>query len=116
MLHVFLRINYRGLLFVFITLFAVQEVNKNSDFLPNTTIGYVILDSCKHIQKALKGAVSLLSENFASKEITKMKCTPHVVLGPSTSTIAVVLSHLMDLFSIPLVSNIIAVSQFIIDV
>uniref|UniRef100_A0A8C4QJT8 G-protein coupled receptors family 3 profile domain-containing protein n=1 Tax=Eptatretus burgeri TaxID=7764 RepID=A0A8C4QJT8_EPTBU len=98
------RINERGLRWFMISLFAIMEVNKNSDLLPDTYLGFVIFDSCKYISKAMRGSLNFLSESFASKKMTKGTCTPHVVIAPSTSSIAVPLSRLMERFSIPLIS------------
>ncbi|XP_044146898.1 vomeronasal type-2 receptor 26-like, partial [Bufo gargarizans] len=42
-------------------MFAIEEVNRRSDILPNITLGYKIFDSCVLEHKAVQSALSILS-------------------------------------------------------
>lgn len=42
-------------------LFAINEINKRQDLLPNTDLGYVIYDSCFTISKAVEGTLTFLT-------------------------------------------------------
>lgn len=42
-------------------LFAINEINRRTDLLPNTDIGYVIYDSCFTISKAVEGTLTYLT-------------------------------------------------------
>lgn len=42
-------------------LFAINEINKRQDLLPNTDLGYVIYDSCFTISKSVEGTLTFLT-------------------------------------------------------
>ncbi|XP_075426896.1 vomeronasal type-2 receptor 26-like [Ascaphus truei] len=50
--------NYRHLL-AFI--FAIDEINRNPDILPNVTLGYHAYDSCADVNKAIESVIQILS-------------------------------------------------------
>ncbi|XP_066430645.1 vomeronasal type-2 receptor 26-like [Eleutherodactylus coqui] len=41
--------------------FAIEEVNKNPNILPNVTLGYHVYDSCSNANKAVKSVIQILS-------------------------------------------------------
>ncbi|XP_069832221.1 vomeronasal type-2 receptor 26-like [Dendropsophus ebraccatus] len=41
--------------------FAIEEVNRNPDILPNVTLGYYVYDSCANANKAVKSMIHILS-------------------------------------------------------
>ncbi|OCT57291.1 hypothetical protein XELAEV_18003667mg [Xenopus laevis] len=41
--------------------FAIEQINKNPDLLPNVSLGYHIYDSCGDVQKAVKSVLQILS-------------------------------------------------------
>ncbi|XP_069832202.1 vomeronasal type-2 receptor 26-like [Dendropsophus ebraccatus] len=42
-------------------LFAIEEVNKDLNILPNVTLGYHVYDSCSNANKAVKSTIQILS-------------------------------------------------------
>ncbi|XP_040198878.1 vomeronasal type-2 receptor 26-like [Rana temporaria] len=63
------RREYRHLL-AFI--FAIDEINRSPDFLPNITLGYHMYDSCGHVNKAIKDVLQILSGH--TKEAPNYSC------------------------------------------
>ncbi|XP_075128356.1 vomeronasal type-2 receptor 26-like [Leptodactylus fuscus] len=47
--------------YVLAFMFAVDEINKNPDILPNMTLGYHVTDSCNNVNKALENVLQILS-------------------------------------------------------
>uniref|UniRef100_A0A8C4RCB8 G-protein coupled receptors family 3 profile domain-containing protein n=1 Tax=Eptatretus burgeri TaxID=7764 RepID=A0A8C4RCB8_EPTBU len=45
-------------------IYAVDEINRNSFILPNTSLGYMIYDSCFNMHKTLTAALSYLGQNY----------------------------------------------------
>ncbi|XP_056418803.1 G-protein coupled receptor family C group 6 member A-like [Hyla sarda] len=41
--------------------FAIEEVNKNRNILPNVTLGFHVYDSCSNANKAVKSTIKILS-------------------------------------------------------
>lgn len=86
--------------------FAVEEINKTPNFLPNVTLGFQIFDSCAVLQRALSGTLQLLSgygrslPNYRCKQDTRLAA----VIGHSVSTYTILLAHVLGLYRYPQVS------------
>uniref|UniRef100_A0A671U3Y8 G-protein coupled receptors family 3 profile domain-containing protein n=1 Tax=Sparus aurata TaxID=8175 RepID=A0A671U3Y8_SPAAU len=87
--------------------FAIDEINKNSDLLPNVTLGYSLYDNCATLIIGFSAALSLASgqeEQFVLQE----NClgTPPVlgIVGDSFSTFSIATSDVIGLFKLPMVS------------
>ncbi|XP_067245238.1 extracellular calcium-sensing receptor-like [Chanodichthys erythropterus] len=87
--------------------FAIDEINKNPNMLPNITLGYHVYDNCMMLGMAFRAAISLTSgtEEFFSNQ----NCTgpPPVIgiVGDSSSTASIAISSILGLFRVPIVSH-----------
>jgi len=85
--------------------FAIDEINKNPNLLPNITLGYHVYDNCVMLGMAFRAAISLVSgtEEFFSN----LNCIgpPPVIgiVGDSSSTASIAISSITGLFRLPLV-------------
>nr|XP_043878337.1 extracellular calcium-sensing receptor-like [Solea senegalensis] len=85
--------------------FAIEEINRNSNLLPNVTLGYSLYDNC--LQLGIAASLSLVSgqeEQITLEE--RCRGTPSVlgIVGDSSSTRSIAISSLLGLYRVPLVS------------
>uniref|UniRef100_A0A671U6Z7 G-protein coupled receptors family 3 profile domain-containing protein n=1 Tax=Sparus aurata TaxID=8175 RepID=A0A671U6Z7_SPAAU len=87
--------------------FTIDEINKNSNLLPNVTLGYSLYDNCATLGIGFSAALSLASgqeEQFLLQE----NClgTPPVmgIVGDPFSTFSIATSNVLGLFKLPIVS------------
>ncbi|XP_058480008.1 extracellular calcium-sensing receptor-like [Solea solea] len=87
--------------------FAIDEINRNSNLLPNVTLGYSLYDNCLQLGIAFRGALTLVSGQEAQVTLEE-NCagTPPVVgiVGDSFSSSTVAISTVLGLYRMPLVS------------
>ncbi|XP_043976327.1 extracellular calcium-sensing receptor-like [Gambusia affinis] len=87
--------------------FAVEEINKNPDLLPNLTLGYSLYDNCGALVIGFSGALSLASgqeEGISPQE--NCSGTPPIlaIVGDSYSTFSIAIANVLGLFKLPIVS------------
>uniref|UniRef100_A0AAY4DPB6 G-protein coupled receptors family 3 profile domain-containing protein n=1 Tax=Denticeps clupeoides TaxID=299321 RepID=A0AAY4DPB6_9TELE len=86
--------------------FAIEEINRNPNLLPNVTLGYRIYDNCVKLGVAFRAATSLISGTESS--ISNLNCsgTPPVlaIVGDPGSTHSIAISNVLGLFRVPMVS------------
>ncbi|XP_053177572.1 extracellular calcium-sensing receptor-like [Scomber japonicus] len=87
--------------------FAIDEINRNSNLLPNVSLGYSLYDNCGALIIGFSAALSLASgqeEHFQLQE----NCigTPPVlgIVGDSYSTFSIATSNVLGLYKMPIVS------------
>ncbi|KAK7151705.1 hypothetical protein R3I94_008147 [Phoxinus phoxinus] len=87
--------------------FAIDEINKNPNLLPNITLGYHLYDNCVMLGMAFRAAISLASGTEES--FSNLNCTgpPPVVgiVGDASSTPSIAISSVLGLFRVPIVSH-----------
>ncbi|XP_067275403.1 extracellular calcium-sensing receptor-like [Pseudorasbora parva] len=86
--------------------FAINEINKNPNLLPNITLGYHLYDNCVRLGMAFRAAISLASGTEES--FSNLNCTgpPPVIgiVGDTSSTPSIAISSVLGLFRVPIVS------------
>ncbi|XP_040191919.1 vomeronasal type-2 receptor 26-like [Rana temporaria] len=99
-LSIFCRVydlEYRHLL-AFI--FAIDEINRSPDILPNITLGYHVYDSCGHVNKAIKDVLQILSGH--TKEAPNYSCMERGALagfiGDLNSDTTLQMAQLLSLY------------------
>ncbi|XP_067245240.1 extracellular calcium-sensing receptor-like [Chanodichthys erythropterus] len=87
--------------------FAIEEINKNPNLLPNITLGYHIYDNCVMLGMAFRAAITLVSGTEDS--FSNLNCTgpPPVIgiVGDPGSTPSIAISSVLGLFRVPIVSH-----------
>ncbi|CAM4579309.1 unnamed protein product [Leuciscus chuanchicus] len=87
--------------------FAIDEINKNPNLLPNITLGYHVYDNCMMLGMAFRAAISLASGT--EEYFSNLNCTgpPPVIgiVGDSSSTASIAISSILGLFRVPIVSH-----------
>ncbi|KAK2847770.1 hypothetical protein Q7C36_009452 [Tachysurus vachellii] len=86
--------------------FAIDEINRNPNLLPNITLGYHLYDNCVKLAVAFRAATALIS---GTDEIASgLHCTssPPVIgiVGDPGSTHSIAISSVLGLFRVPMVS------------
>ncbi|XP_062983251.1 metabotropic glutamate receptor 5 isoform X2 [Elgaria multicarinata webbii] len=96
-------------------LHTLDRINQNQMLLPNITLGCEIRDSCWHSAVALEQSIEFIRDSLISAEEEEglMKCVdgssssfhakkPIVgVIGPGSSSVAIQVQNLLQLFNIP---------------
>ncbi|KAJ1080393.1 hypothetical protein NDU88_000606 [Pleurodeles waltl] len=86
--------------------FAIEEVNSNPNLLPNVTLGFLIYDSCRMLQRALEGTLWILSGHH--RPILNYECwgthLPAAIIGDSTSTRSILVARILGLYRFPQIS------------
>nr|XP_046244991.1 extracellular calcium-sensing receptor-like [Scatophagus argus] len=86
--------------------FAIDEINRNSNLLPNVTLGYSLYDNCANPEIGFRAALSLVSgqeEQFMLDD-TCVGTPPVVgIVGDSSSTHSIAISSVLGLYRVPLV-------------
>ncbi|KAJ8280427.1 hypothetical protein GJAV_G00054440 [Gymnothorax javanicus] len=96
-------------------LHTLDRINADNNILPNITLGCEIRDSCWHSAVALEQSIEFIRDSLVSTEEEEgmMKCAeigatpmrgkkPIVgVIGPGSSSVAIQVQNLLQLFNIP---------------
>lgn len=98
--------NFREFKFAQTMIFAISEINKNPEMLPNVKLGYKIYDNCGTMD-ILRAALTLVSG--LRGEVTDDNCmraeTAQVILGHSGSRPTIAFEQVVGRFHIPVVSK-----------
>uniref|UniRef100_A0A8C2WK72 G-protein coupled receptors family 3 profile domain-containing protein n=1 Tax=Cyclopterus lumpus TaxID=8103 RepID=A0A8C2WK72_CYCLU len=87
--------------------FAIDEINKKPNLLPNVTLGYSLYDNCATLVIGFSAAL-LLASGQEEQFLLQEEClgTPPVlgIVGDSFSTFSIATSDVLGLFNLPIVS------------
>ncbi|XP_034403841.1 extracellular calcium-sensing receptor-like [Cyclopterus lumpus] len=87
--------------------FAIDEINRNTNLLPNVTLGYSLYDNCVKLGIGFRAAL-LLASGQEEQFILDDTCvgTPPVIgiVGDSSSTRSIAISTVLGLYRVPMVS------------
>uniref|UniRef100_A0A8C6KB79 G-protein coupled receptors family 3 profile domain-containing protein n=1 Tax=Nothobranchius furzeri TaxID=105023 RepID=A0A8C6KB79_NOTFU len=87
-------------------IFAIEEINNSTELLPDIKLGYQIYDSCASVLVAADVAFQLLNGKehvFESGNNCSHSGMVMAVVGDSTSTNSISLSHVIRPFNVPLI-------------
>ncbi|XP_072263006.1 vomeronasal type-2 receptor 26-like [Pyxicephalus adspersus] len=80
--------------------FAIKEINRNSDILPNVTLGYHATDSCRHVVKAMESILCILSGQ--RYPVPNYSCQNHSnlvgVIGDQSSETSLHIAQLLNMY------------------
>ncbi|XP_078103233.1 vomeronasal type-2 receptor 1 [Sander vitreus] len=98
--------NFRTFRWTQTMLFAINEINKNDNLLPDTDLGYVIYDSCFTISKAVEGTLTYLTGQ--DEAVPNYRCgtgAPLAALvGAGGSDLSIATARILGLYHFPQVS------------
>ncbi|XP_049431518.1 extracellular calcium-sensing receptor-like [Epinephelus fuscoguttatus] len=87
--------------------FAIDEINRNSNLLPNVTLGYSLYDNCVKLGIGFRAALSLASgreEQFVLDKTCAGNPPVLGIVGDSSSTRSIAISTVLGLYRVPMVS------------
>ncbi|XP_040197708.1 extracellular calcium-sensing receptor-like [Rana temporaria] len=88
-------------------IFAIEEINNNSNILQNVTLGLQAYDSCNVLQQTVKATLQIVTG--LDTTVPNYRCLPNspltAVLGPSYSTPAITTAHILGLGRFPQISQ-----------
>ncbi|KAM4627133.1 vomeronasal type-2 receptor 1 [Polymixia lowei] len=98
--------NFRTFRWTQTMLFAIEEINRRTDLLPHTDLGYVIYDSCFTISKAVEGTLTYLTGQ--DEAVPNYRCgtgAPLAALvGAGGSDLSIATARILGLYHFPQVS------------
>ncbi|KAG7243189.1 hypothetical protein INR49_016566, partial [Caranx melampygus] len=86
--------------------FAIDEINRNSNLLPNMTLGYSVYDNCLQLGIGFRGALSLASgqEERVTLHETCVGTPPVLgIVGDDASSHSIAISTVLGLYRVPMV-------------
>ncbi|XP_060690041.1 extracellular calcium-sensing receptor-like [Hemiscyllium ocellatum] len=86
-------------------IYAIEEINRNKNLLPNTTLGYKIYDDCSSSAVASKAALALVTSEEQQMNFTQCEASNvAAIVGCDISTSSIVAGRVVGPFGIPMVS------------
>lgn len=98
--------NFRTFRWTQTMLFAIDEINRRDDLLPETDLGYVIYDSCFTISKAVEGTLTYLTGQ--DEAVPNYRCGDGpplaALVGAGGSDLSIATARILGLYHFPQVS------------
>ncbi|KAK7151679.1 hypothetical protein R3I94_008126 [Phoxinus phoxinus] len=100
-------VNLRDFRLAQIMIFAIEEINRSENLLPNVSIGYRIYDTCGSRLSTMSAIMGLMNgqECGGGDRIWNGQSPIHAIIGDSESSTTVVLSRTTGPFKIPVISH-----------
>ncbi|KAE8295206.1 Extracellular calcium-sensing receptor [Larimichthys crocea] len=102
-------LNFRGFQFAQAMLFAIEEINNNTDLLPGISLGYKIYDACASIARGVRVALALANGNELLSASNEAPCTRpaqvHAIMGETSSSPCMAIATVIGPFNIPMISH-----------
>ncbi|XP_077121042.1 metabotropic glutamate receptor 8 isoform X2 [Ranitomeya variabilis] len=96
-------------------MYAIDQINKDQDLLPNITVGVRILDTCSRDTYALEQSLTFV-QALIEKDATDVRCANgdspiftkpdriSAVIGAAASSVSIMVANILRLFKIPQIS------------
>ncbi|XP_078504424.1 extracellular calcium-sensing receptor-like [Lissotriton helveticus] len=88
-------------------IFAIEEINRTPNLLPNMTLGFRVYDSCMSEARAIMGTLGLLSG--VESIVPAYNCWPHQLLagivGDLLSALSIPMARMLGIFHVPQISH-----------
>uniref|UniRef100_A0A8C5MW79 G-protein coupled receptors family 3 profile domain-containing protein n=1 Tax=Leptobrachium leishanense TaxID=445787 RepID=A0A8C5MW79_9ANUR len=95
--------NFRSLRWARAMMFAIDEINKDKNILPNITLGYQIFDTCFTISKSVEGTLSFLTGQ--NETHPNFRCSAGAplaaVVGAGGSALSIATARILGLYYFP---------------
>ncbi|XP_053314632.1 vomeronasal type-2 receptor 1-like [Spea bombifrons] len=95
--------NFRSLRWAQAMMFAINEINRRTDILPNITLGYQIFDSCFTISKSVEATLSFLTGQ--NETHPNFRCSAGAplaaVIGAGGSALSIATARILGLYYFP---------------
>ncbi|XP_047246790.1 extracellular calcium-sensing receptor-like [Girardinichthys multiradiatus] len=101
-------LNFRDFQFAQAMLFAIEEINNNTDLLPGITLGYKIYDTCGSIARSARVAMALLNGDEIKASPLKAcarSAQVQVIMGETSSSPTTAIAIAIGPFRIPVISH-----------
>ncbi|XP_036392201.1 extracellular calcium-sensing receptor-like [Megalops cyprinoides] len=100
-------LNLRAFQFAQSMIFAIEEINNNTDLLPGISLGYKIYDSCGSTATAVRAGLALANgyQDATSTAPCSRTATVQTIIGETSSSPTVAISTSIGPFHIPVISH-----------
>ncbi|XP_073709564.1 extracellular calcium-sensing receptor-like [Misgurnus anguillicaudatus] len=99
-------VNLRDLRMAQIMIFAIEEINRSENLLPNISIGFRIYDSCGSRLSSMSATMAVMNgQEFTAGDRCNGQTPIHAVIGETESSATVILSRTTGPFKIPVISH-----------
>ncbi len=89
-----------------IMIFAIEEINRSENLLPNVSIGYRIYDTCGSRLSTMSATMGLMNgQEFGAGYGCNGHSPLHAIIGESESSATVILFRTTGPFKIPVVNS-----------
>nr|XP_055030768.1 extracellular calcium-sensing receptor-like [Misgurnus anguillicaudatus] len=99
-------VNIQDLRLAQIMIFAIDEINRSENLLPNVSIGYKIFDTCGSGLSSMSATMAVMNgQEFAAGDRCNGQPPIHAIIGETESSATVILSRTTGPFKIPVISH-----------